>query len=68
MFRIHLMVSDNEQFGRVRLQFGLQVPFDRRFEIPGYPAAAMEAWLGGLNRAFAFFGGVPQSILYDNDT
>ena len=29
------------------------------------PAAA-EAWLDGHNAAFAFFGGVPQSILYDN--
>ena len=26
-----------------------------------------EAWLDGHNRAFVFFGGVPQSILYDND-
>ena len=25
------------------------------------------AWLDGHNRAFVFFGGVPQSILYDND-
>jgi len=32
-----------------------------------YPAATTEAWLDGHNRAFAFFGGVPQSILYDND-
>ena len=31
------------------------------------PAAATEAWLDGHNRAFVFFGGVPQSILYDND-
>ena len=29
--------------------------------------AATEAWLDGHNRAFVFFGGVPQSILYDND-
>jgi len=26
-----------------------------------------EVWLDGHNRAFAFFSGVPQSILYDND-
>ncbi len=31
------------------------------------PAATTEAWLDGHNRAFVFFGGVPQSILYDND-
>ncbi len=35
--------------------------------ITAYPAAATEAWLDGHNRAFAFFGGIPQSILYDND-
>ena len=33
----------------------------------GLPAAATEAWLDGHNRAFVLFGGVPQSILYDND-
>ncbi len=32
-----------------------------------YPAATAEAWLDGHNAAFAFFGGVPLSILYDND-
>ena len=31
------------------------------------PAATTEAWLDGHNRAFVFFDGVPQSILYDND-
>ncbi len=35
--------------------------------VAAYPAAATEAWLDGHNKAFAFFGGVPQSILYDND-
>ena len=35
--------------------------------VAAYPAAATEAWLDGHNRAFVFFGGVPQSILYDND-
>ena len=35
--------------------------------VSAYPAATAEAWLDGHNRAFAFFGGVPQSILYDND-
>jgi transposase len=32
-----------------------------------YPAATAEAWIDGHVRAFAFFGGVPQSVLYDND-
>ena len=35
--------------------------------VAAYPAAATEAWLDGHNRAFVFFGGVPQSILHDND-
>ncbi|MGQ3489370.1 hypothetical protein [Roseovarius pacificus] len=32
-----------------------------------YPAANTEAWLDGHVHAFAFFGAVPQLILYDND-
>ncbi len=32
----------------------------------GYPAETTEAFCDGHVRAFAFFGGVPQSILYDN--
>jgi hypothetical protein len=32
----------------------------------GYPAETTEAFCDGHIRAFAFFGGVPQSILYDN--
>ena len=35
--------------------------------VAAYPAATTEAWLDGHNRAFVFFGGVPQSILYAND-
>jgi len=35
--------------------------------VVAYPSATTEAWLDGHNIAFAFFGGVPQSILYDND-
>jgi transposase len=31
-----------------------------------YPAETTEAFCDGHNRAFAFFGGVPQSVLYDN--
>src|SRR5208337_4274759 len=31
-----------------------------------YPAETTEAFCDGHIRAFAFFGGVPQSILYDN--
>jgi transposase len=42
-------------------------PAARRHLLDPYPAAATEAWLDGHNRAFVFFGGVPLSILYDND-
>ena len=33
-----------------------------------YPAEAGEAFCDGHNAAFAFFGKVPHSILYDNTT
>jgi len=32
------------------------------------PAETTEAFLDGHVAAFAFFGGIPQSILYDNTT
>jgi len=35
--------------------------------VSAYPAATTEAWLDGHNKAFIFFGGIPKSILYDND-
>ena len=34
--------------------------------VKGYPAETTEAFCDGHVSAFAFFGGVPQSILYDN--
>ena len=34
--------------------------------VKAYPAETTEAFSDGHNAAFAFFGGVPQSILYDN--
>jgi transposase len=36
--------------------------------VKGYPAETTEAFLDGPVSAFAFFGGVPLSILYDNTT
>ena len=36
------------------------------FFIRAYPAETTEAFCDGHNAAFAFFGGVPLSILYDN--
>ncbi len=34
--------------------------------VKAYPAETSEAFCDGHNAAFAFFGGVPQSMLYDN--
>ena len=48
--------------------FVMTLPHSDACFVAAYPAAATEAWLDGHNRAFVFFGGVPQSILYDNDS
>ena len=47
--------------------FVMTLPYSDACFVAAYPAATTEAWLDGHNRAFVFFGGVPQSILYDND-
>ncbi len=47
--------------------FIMTLPHSDACFVVSYPSATTEAWLDGHNRAFAFFGGVPQSILYDND-
>ena len=47
--------------------FVMTLPHSDACFVAAYPAAAAEAWLDGHNAAFAFCGGVPQSILYDND-
>lgn len=47
--------------------FAMELPHSDACFVCAYLAAMTEAWLDGHNRAFAFFGGVPQSILYDND-
>jgi transposase len=51
------------------------VPLHHVFDLPhsdacyvrAYPAATAEAWPDGHVHAFAFFGRVPLSVLYDND-
>ncbi len=48
--------------------FVMDLPHSDACFVAAYPAATTEAWLDGHNRAFAFFGGVPLSILYDNDS
>ena len=47
--------------------FAMALPHSDKCFVKAYPAATTEAWLDGHNAAFAFFGGVPLSILYDND-
>ena len=46
--------------------FAFDLPHSDGCFVVGYPAETTEAFCDGHVRAFAFFGGVPQSILYDN--
>ncbi len=47
--------------------FVLDLPHSDAYFVRAYPASTAEAWMDGHVHAFAFFGGVPQSVLYDND-
>jgi len=47
--------------------FVLDLPHSDGCYVRAYPAAVSEAWVDGHVHAFAFFGAVPQSIVYDND-
>jgi transposase len=46
--------------------FCLDLPHSDAGFVKAYPAERIEAFLDGHTAAFAFLGGVPQSILYDN--
>src|SRR5258708_39810007 len=46
--------------------FAFDLPHSDACFVVGYPAATTEAFCDGHVRAFSCFGGVPQSILYDN--
>ena len=46
--------------------FFMDLPYSDAPFMKAYPAETTEAFLDGHVSAFAFFGGVPQSILYDN--
>jgi transposase len=46
--------------------FCMDLPHSDACFVKGYPAETTEAFLDGHVSAFAFFGGVPLSILYDN--
>src|SRR5258708_22705171 len=45
--------------------FALDLPHSDGSYIRAYPAATAEAWIDGHVHAFAFFGRVPLSVLYD---
>jgi transposase len=47
--------------------FAFDLPHSDACYVRAYPAATAEAWVDGHVHAFAFFGRVPQSVLYDND-
>jgi transposase len=46
--------------------FAFDLPHSDASFVKAYPAETSEAFCDGHVSAFAFFGGVPQSILYDN--
>ena len=46
--------------------FVIDLPHSDGCFVKAYPAETIEAFLGGHVSAFAYLGGVPQSILYDN--
>jgi transposase len=46
--------------------FCMDLPYSDACFVKAYPAETTEAFLDGHVSAFAFFGRVPQSILYDN--
>jgi transposase len=46
--------------------FTFDLPHSDTGFVKAYPAETTEAFLDGHNAAFAFIGGVPHSILYDN--
>ena len=50
----------------VKAYFILDLPHSDGCFVKAYPAETTEAFLDGHVSAFAFLGGVPQSILYDN--
>lgn len=47
--------------------FAFDLPHSDAGYIRAYRAATAEAWVDGHVHAFAFFGRVPRSVLYDND-
>jgi hypothetical protein len=44
----------------------VDLPYSDAYYVQAYPAETTEAFCDGHNWAISFFGGVPQTILYDN--
>jgi transposase len=70
--RCHAQVDFGEAIGviggvRRKLHvFFMDLPHSDAPFMKAYPAETTEAFLDGHVSAFAFFGGIAQSILYDN--
>src|SRR5215210_6303328 len=71
----HAQVDFGEALGviggeQVKIHFfchrSMDLPHSDACFVKAYPAEMLEAFLDGHVSAFAFFGGVPHSILYDN--
>ena len=68
----HAQVDFGETFGVIggvecKIHFYvMSLPHSDAVFVKGYPAETTEAFCDGHVSAFAFFGGIPQSILYDN--
>jgi transposase len=43
-----------------------RLAYSRQMFVVAYPREAQEMVLDAHNRAFAFFGGVPRKVIYDN--
>ena len=48
--------------------FAFDLPHSDACYIRAYPAATSEAWMDGHVHVFGFFGAVPLSVVYDNDS
>ena len=68
----HAQVDFGEALGVIggvarKIHFlAMDLPYSDAIFVVGYPAETTEAFCDGHVQAFEFFGGVPQSILYDN--
>ena len=68
----HAQVDFGEAIGVIggverKIHFlAMDLPHSDAIFVVGYPAETTEAFCNGHVKAFDFFGGVPQSILYDN--